>query len=321
MHKSDINIDMTKSNYNNYRIPSSSALIAFECAARKLNFSLAAEELNTSQSAISRHIQSIESRFQTSLFDRNNRKHNRLSLTQAGEQYYRTVVSGLDALHNASQALSQVNETDQLMIACTHESTHLYLMPRYDALQAELGVDVQIQIITSEYEALESAPDSRIDLSLKFSSTEGQLESAVLISKEAIIPVCSPAYLRQNQALLSQSMANWSELCFLNLTKPSRAGSDWSDWGHMFDHYDLKEFTPKFLPYYNYVYLLEAAAAGKGIGLGWRNLIERHLDDGMLITLTEEYVEFDKGLFGILSDKGRQNPLAIECLNFLASCT
>lgn len=69
--------------------------------------------------------------------------------------------------------------------------------------------------------------------------------------------------------------------------------------------------------YYNYVYLLEAAAAGKGIGLAWRNLIERHLEEGMLVTLAEDYVEFDKGLFGILTDKGLSNPLAEKCLDFL----
>ena len=154
---------------------------------------LATEYLNTSQLPISRHIHSIESRFQTSLFDRNKGKRKRLSLTQAGEQYYRTVVSALDAVDNASQALSRVNESDQLMIACTHESTHLSLLPRFDALQALLGQEVQIKIITSESVALGSAADSKIDLSLKSASIDSASDQVRLISQEAIQPVYSPA--------------------------------------------------------------------------------------------------------------------------------
>lgn len=309
--KSDANVP--------YKIPSSAALIAFESAARLLNFSLAAEELNTSQSAISRHIQAIESRFQTKLFDRTKRKHNRLSLTPHGEQYYRVVVAALDGVHNASQALLHSDEGDQVLIACTHESTHLYLMPRFDALQEHLGKDVQIKIITSEYEALGAAPDPRIDLALKFAPLAASCEQVQLISQEAIRPVCSPAYLQQHPELANHNMREWQELSFLRLTKPSGGGADWSGWRDLFAYHGLQDFTPKFLSYYNYVYLLEAAAAGKGVGLGWRNLIERHLDDGMLVTLGENYVDFDKGLFGIVSDKGVANPIALECLAFLQS--
>jgi len=75
----DIKNDMIK---NRYRVPSTSALQAFEAAARHCNFSRAAEELHTSQSAISRHIASLEARLDTSLFDRQRKK--RLILTHIG---------------------------------------------------------------------------------------------------------------------------------------------------------------------------------------------------------------------------------------------
>ncbi|MGD8421988.1 MAG: LysR family transcriptional regulator, partial [Gammaproteobacteria bacterium] len=81
-----------------HRIPSTSALQAFEAAARHCNFSRAAEELYTSQSAISRHISALESSLNTSLFDRRRKKH--LFLTAQGKQFHEAVVAGLDNIRN-----------------------------------------------------------------------------------------------------------------------------------------------------------------------------------------------------------------------------
>ena len=55
---------------NPYRIPPANALIAFESAARHGNFTLAARELRTSQSAVSRQIGSLETWLSARLFER-----------------------------------------------------------------------------------------------------------------------------------------------------------------------------------------------------------------------------------------------------------
>jgi len=56
--------------HSRVRIPAVSTLIAFECAGRLGNFSRAAEELQTSQSAVSRHIARLERQLSTRVFDR-----------------------------------------------------------------------------------------------------------------------------------------------------------------------------------------------------------------------------------------------------------
>ena len=56
---------------------------AFECAARHLSFTLAAQELNLTQSAISQHIRSLEHRFGCALFIR---KHRGIALTDQGRR-------------------------------------------------------------------------------------------------------------------------------------------------------------------------------------------------------------------------------------------
>ncbi|NKB65028.1 MAG: LysR family transcriptional regulator [Gammaproteobacteria bacterium] len=81
-----------------YRIPSTSALTAFESSARLLNFSRAAESLHTSQSAISRHISELENRLGAKLFFRENK---RLQLTEHGATLHQAVISGFDQIQAA----------------------------------------------------------------------------------------------------------------------------------------------------------------------------------------------------------------------------
>ena len=146
-------------NKNRYRIPSSSALQAFEAAARHCNFSRAAEELHTSQSAISRHIASLESRLDTALFERRHKR--RLILTDQGEQFYRAVVSGLDNIQASMDAISGMHAEEQVTIACSHENSHLILLPRFDSLQNLLGADKTIRVMTYEYDSMQRALDPR----------------------------------------------------------------------------------------------------------------------------------------------------------------
>ena len=60
------------------------ALQAFEAAARHLNFTRAAVELNLTQTAISHQIRNLEETLDIQLFSRDG---GRLRLTAAGEQY------------------------------------------------------------------------------------------------------------------------------------------------------------------------------------------------------------------------------------------
>ncbi|MEO8641250.1 LysR family transcriptional regulator, partial [Pseudomonas sp.] len=50
--------------------PSMSALLAFEASARHASFTRASEELNLSQSAVSRQVQTLEELLGVTLFDR-----------------------------------------------------------------------------------------------------------------------------------------------------------------------------------------------------------------------------------------------------------
>ncbi|HCT7984969.1 TPA: LysR substrate-binding domain-containing protein [Serratia liquefaciens] len=78
----------------------------FVCVADLGSFTAAAERLNLTGSAISKGIARLESRLQVRLFNRTTR---RLSLTDAGETFYRTCTSVLGELEEAELAMQAEN--------------------------------------------------------------------------------------------------------------------------------------------------------------------------------------------------------------------
>ena len=311
-HSFDINTGMQIQRHN---IPSTSALLAFESAARHCNFSRAAEELFTSQSAISRHITTLEERFNTRLFDRYKRKN--LILTEQGQQFYRSVVSSLNQLQSAVESISESIHNQQITIACTHEISHLYLMPRFEALQNNLGSNMTLRIMTYDYDMLETSLDPRIDIIFVFDASQVDIEHRCLLFREAIRPVCSPEFAEQYADILQESVEQWLQLPILTLSKQNRGWATWDDW---FESQGV-EFNPARYNtrFDNYVYLLEAAAAGRGLALGWQGLIERHLENKSLVTLGDAFIESERAIHAVLTPRGQLSTAAKTCLDFLNS--
>jgi len=161
-----------------YRIPPSNALIAFESAARHANFTLAARELRTPQAAVSRHIARLETWLSARLFERSRAG---ATLTDAGERFRDGVAAGLAAIHRGAAEAAELSQSEQVVIACSHETSHLFIMPRYDALQRVLGENVRIGFdagvgIMPPADALKVARAKELDL--------------VEISATASPPVC-----------------------------------------------------------------------------------------------------------------------------------
>ena len=252
-----------------YRLPSITALIAFESTARLLSFSKAAEELSTSQSAISRHISALEGRLNTLLFKRIRKGQQRIALTNQGEKFYRLVVSGLESLQLAVSTSSNQDEDKTLTIACTHEISHLVLMPMFNDFQKAIGDHISINILTAEYELMERYTDRRIDILLSYQHSETNPQHFSLIFNDAIKPVCSPDFYNTHSQVLNMPADHWIDLPLLKMTKQNQGWVNWEDW---FARQKLNTFAPRFISFDNYVYLLEAAVSARELpwdGKGW----------------------------------------------------
>lgn len=307
---------MNMSRRGPYRIPPTSALIAFESAARHGNFSRAARELRTSQSAISRHIASLERQLSTRLF---HRSRTGVSLTDAGSRYRDAVAIGLGAIHAGAAEVAELSTAEQveLVIACSDEISHLFLMPRYEALQKALGEQVRIRILTYQHNIQYLPPTPVADVLLTWDPPTNVPEDCAVILKEKVSPLCSPGYAALHAETLRRPITDWSKLTFLDTGRPNEGWVSWEDW---FDVVGSPGPEPRYANFDNYTYILEAAAAGQGIALGWCHFIERYLESGALIALEDKYLETDNRFCAAVTKKGRQRPLARKCLNFFEKC-
>ena len=291
------------------RIPGINALIAFESAARLGSLSRAAKELNTSQPVVSRHIAILEAKLSTRLFDRT---ATGVHLTDAGSRYHDAVGRSLDTLRAAGAEVRSNNE--QVVIAGANEMSYLFVMPRYDALQKALGEHVAIRVV-NDYrpETLKPLHDPIADVVLTWDGAGLTSKDRVVALGEAFRPLCSPGYAATHADVLGGPVSGWSRLVFIDLTSPRLGFGGWEDW---FEATGWPDAAPCYLGLNSSAYVIEAAITGRGIALGWRGFVERYLDNGSLVALTDEFVETGNSYYCLLTEKGRANPVAHKCLQF-----
>ena len=259
---------------------------------------------------MSRQIGKVETWLSARLFERSRAG---ATLTDAGVRFRDGVVAGLAAIHRGAADAAALSEAEQVVIAYSHEASHLLIMPRYDALRQVLGDDVRICILTYHHSVQSLPPDPSADILLTWDAAGIAPEDRVLALREAVRPVCSPAYAATHAQTLAAPVADRAGLTFLDLLRPNEGWASWEDWFAVAGRPDR---APRRLELDSYAYVLEAAAAGNGIALGWRYFIERSLAAGALVALGDGFVEFDRAHYGVLTEKGRRKPLARRCLAF-----
>ena len=295
---------------NRYRIPPASALVAFESAARLRSFSRAAQELGTFQSAVSRQIATLEKWVSIRLFERS---PTGVTLTDAGNRMYGAVATGLGVIHRGVAEAEEFSKDEQVVIACSHETSQFVLLPRYNALCEALGERVHVRILTFQQDITSLPPDPVADVVFTWNEALTAPQHRVQVMKEAVRPVCSPEYAARHAADLNGPVAGWDTQILIDYTRSNEGWATWDDW---FAVAGRPKRRPIYLGIESYPYVLEAAAAGRGIALGWQGFIERHLAAGSLVALGDGFSEFDRHCFCALTEKGQAKALAHKCLAF-----
>src|SRR6476619_4968562 len=108
-------------------LPSLDFLRGFEAAGRRLSFTLAAEELFVTQSALSRQIKALEDALGVALFER---RHRALALTSAGTARHREVSQALAALAAAADVARGRSARRGVTLSTTVAFASLWIIPR-----------------------------------------------------------------------------------------------------------------------------------------------------------------------------------------------
>ena len=202
------------------RLPSLNGLRAFEAAARHLSFTVAASELNVTQTAISHQIRRLEEELGIRLFVRKNRA---LALTPEARDYLPGIRAAFDDLRLATERLLR-KENDRVLTVSTLASLAAkWLLPRLTAFQeAHPGIDVRITTSTS----LVDFQRDDVDAAIRYGRGQWPGLRADWLMADQLFPVCSPALLTGSRPLRRpDDLAN-----HVLLTTSAGASDDWRLW-------------------------------------------------------------------------------------------
>ncbi|SOE17507.1 LysR family transcriptional regulator [Hoeflea halophila] len=171
------------------RLPNLNGVRAFECAARHLNFRLAAEELNLTQGAVAQQVRNLEAALGQKLFVRRPRG---LELTGKGAAYFTEIHAALTRIDQATARLAP--QTRSVVLSVPPSFASMWLMPRLAEFEA-LYPEIELQVIASE--ALSDFGADGVDLVVRQASPPfaPELRSVELAPLE-LVAVASPAYLQ-----------------------------------------------------------------------------------------------------------------------------
>lgn len=256
------------------RMPRLDLLPCFDAAARTLSFTLAAQELHLTQSAVSRQIQLLEDSLGVALFER---RHRALVLTEAGQVMQRATRDALERLLDACARARPGPGLRQVAMTCTPGFASLWLIPRLARFTASHPqVDVRISA-TMDVLDLER---QHIDVAVRFVPS-GPGRGAALF-EETVQPLCSPALLRNKGAPLRQP-GDLVHHTLLAVEAPAGYPpmSDWEPWIQVMGLQDLRmKNTMRFTQYADAV---AAAVAGQGVVIGRLPLLQDLVNDRKLV--------------------------------------
>ncbi|MBY6057231.1 LysR family transcriptional regulator [Leisingera daeponensis] len=263
------------------------ALHTFDLVARHGNFTGAAEALGLTQSAVSQKIKGLETELGVALF---RREHRGVSLTNEGARLLNVVRPAMAQMGNSVASLLERKSRPKVRISSDFAFASFWLLPRLSHLRAELGDEIELQILASQVPPDDSSEDCDIKIHVGPKSPMG--DGDVMLLQERVAAVCSPSYLAAHGKVAGS--ADLLDCQLLSLSKP--ASAEWQTWQGWFDSLGIAgERSRNYISFNNYDMVVQSALSGDGIALGWLGLIDNLLQDGRLVQVTEDIVTSNAG--------------------------
>lgn len=251
------------------QLPPLNPLKAFEAAARLNSLTLAAEELNVSQVAVSRQVKVLEEYLGVALF---RRLHRGIEVTREGRQLYEGVTRAFQDIGVASRQVSRRGRRDILSIQSYTTFSQRWLIPRLAEFH---DLNPRIEVRLSSSTAPVDFETQNLDAAIRSGRGEWpDLHSEKLADIE-LIPVCAPA-LAENAGLKEPSDLNRIRLLH-SMARPN----DWASW---FKAAGIKAEPNPGIRYENSALAYEAAILEIGAAIAIRPFAQRQIDNGTLTT-------------------------------------
>ena len=285
------------------RLPSTSALFAFEVAARLGSFSRAAQELGITQPAVSHAIAALEHHLGQKLFVR---AGPRIELTAAGQRLARTTTHAFRSIEDTLTDLAEHDpEREVVMLSISSGMATHWLMPRYgDFRSAFPDVDLQFQLIAVSV----GGPLGGSDIGLRAASGAESRRLGGWFAPERVVASGAPGYLRDHGDLMEPRQGHTL------ISLPDH----WFDWPEFAAAADIR-LPPvhERLSFSDYAVVLQAALNGQGLALTWTSVAARLLLDGMLVKASEQVVRTDRSYHLIVNPRRPARAVVLAVCDWL----
>lgn len=273
----------------------------FEAAARRLSFTLAAEELFVTQSAVSRQVKALEDDLGVRLFER---RHRAIHLTSAGLTFYRAASDALRLLNEAAASIATERAGKSVTVSCSVGFASLWLVPRLLGFR-EAHPDIDIRIDANN-RILDLARE-HIEVAVRYCPPEMAPPGATRLLGEEVFPVCAPALLdKPGKPLATPDDLRQHVLLHYGSDDSQLPSGSWTVWAEAMQMRHLKPAGS--LRFSHYDQLIQAAVAGQGVALGISPLVRQHLQQGRLVAPFEQRFASPRGYYLLTSRETEGRP-------------
>ncbi|MEZ9063384.1 MULTISPECIES: LysR family transcriptional regulator [unclassified Vibrio] len=251
-------------------LPSShNGLKAFEAAARLMSFTLAAEELHVTQSAISRQIKQLEDELNASLVIRS---HRAIELTVQGHDLYVALRESYGNIETVIASWSEPKQKRIVIKATLSFATRVLISKVRELNERYQDHEIVIVPVIEEDESINSSEYDLLIFHTRFKKRYDKAPDITFLREEFMAPVCSTSLTTKDTDLDS--------ILTLPRLHPTLDHHDWKVW--LAD----VEFPPK-KPVRNTSFLsldmaLSACLSGEGVTVTDLLLVQQDLQRGFL---------------------------------------
>ena len=268
-------------------------LRTFEAAGRHLSFSLAAEELNLSQSAVSQQIKLLEHRLGKELFKRQVRS---LQLTTEGRAFLDVVRDGIQRLNTGMNNIFGSTEEGVLDVSVNNTFGEFWLAPRIGRFIAQHPL-LSVRMVQTNWDF--DYPSANSELEIRYGSGNWTGFDVRQLMPHRLRPYCS---LR-----LANSLRTVDGFLTVPLIDVFGTPNGWRDW--------QRQYAPEAIDSVHrfnvdsYALAASMAIEGTGACLLYDDLVKGSRLEPFLVAPLDATIECEAGYFlASQSDKPLSGP-------------
>lgn len=257
-----------------YDLPSMTALVCFEAAARHRSFKEAAVELSVTPAAVSHQIRGLEQGLSRPLF---RRQHRGVELTEAGAVLLVALQRGFEGISEAVGEIRGRAGAGDVVIEVTTAMSAFWLTPLIAAFWK-----AHPEIVVNQIVGDAPTTGARADLSVHYGPAPE--ENAWILFRDRIHAVAAPGFAERH------GIAGAADLARAPLIHNSTEGTSWTGWPDWLSALGLPAASGPRIAVNNYMISLQMAQDNVGAVLGWSGLVDGLIEAGRLVRIGEESI-------------------------------